>query len=402
MAAPRVSGFLCCVLAAGGALAQEHVEPRKVTLAEAIAAVTTSPGRRAIATRIQAAETAVSAAGAWPPFAFGVATTKSTAHAILTAAVPLPIFGTLGADRDVARGEYDIARAENAAAYLDERQKVSAAWIELARAEARQAVSAEIAENENRLAEATRRRASAGDASRADVLTAETSALHARAEATSAADGIGVASAELAALLSWDPEAPLHAEGGLPEPEVPRAVPATQHPDARAAAARVATERAHVDKAYRARFPALSLDLEADIDDPTLPGTDLRGGLVLEIPLLGHGGDAQHAAELQLRAAELDETAVKKTVQGRLVAVSRRARATAARARTLSRDVVPAQRETASLMQTSYREGQARLLDVLAANRALADAELEAIDALAEAARAAADLEQASGAPGGP
>src|SRR5215468_1309321 len=229
---------MMCLLAAGGALAEERVEPRKVTLAEAIQAIAAAPGRRAVVTRTQAAETAVSAAGAWPPFTLGVSTTANTAHAIVTAAVPLPIFGTLGADRGVARGEFDVARAENAADYLDERQKVSAAWIELARAEARSAVTAEIADNENRLAEATRRRAAAGDASRADVLTAETSALHARAEAVSAADLVGVASAQLAALLSWDPEAPLHAEGGLPEPAPPApAAGAAEHPDARAAAA---------------------------------------------------------------------------------------------------------------------------------------------------------------------
>ena len=141
VAAPRVSLVVCLLAAGGGALAEEHVEPRKVTLAEAIRAIAAAPGRRAVVTRTQAAETAVAAAGAWPPFTLGVATTASTAHAIITAAVPLPVFGTLGADRDVARGEYDVARAENAADYLEERLKVSAAWIELARAEARSAVS---------------------------------------------------------------------------------------------------------------------------------------------------------------------------------------------------------------------------------------------------------------------
>jgi outer membrane protein TolC len=399
-----VGAALLAVAAAPSGRAGADAPPaRAVTLAQARAALAGSPAHRAASLRSRAAGDAVDAAGAWPGFGLGVATTLHTARAIVTSTVPLPVFGTIGASRDAARAELDGARAEEDALALEQRQRATAAWIELARTEARSALAARIAEGTGRLAEIARRRQDAGDAARAEVLIAETAALRARADDRNARLAVEIASVELAALLAWDPDVPLHAEPGLPPPDA--AVPAGAlpdgrgHPEARAAAARVAAEAAHVAQAHRARFPQLGLELEADIDDPTLPGTDLRAGLRLDVPLLGRGGDAERAADGRRRAAELERDATVQRLRARVAAAARRARAAAARSRTLGDEVVPAERDTAALVRTAYREGQARLVDVLAADRALADVELEAVDAQAEAAAAVAELEQALGAP---
>src|SRR4051812_7702046 len=109
------------------ALGRAHAEAppaRAVTLAEVQAAALAAPAHRAAAVRADAAEAAVGAAGAWPAFSVGVATTISTAHAIVTASVPLPVFGTIGAARDAARADRDAARAETAAVALDQRLRL--------------------------------------------------------------------------------------------------------------------------------------------------------------------------------------------------------------------------------------------------------------------------------------
>jgi outer membrane protein TolC len=375
-----------------------------ITLAAAVAAAEGSPEGLAARARTAAAGAAEDAAGAWPATTVGVATTLNTARAILTAALPLPIFGTLGASRGVAHAEAQAASADERLTRLELRRRAEKAWIELARAEARAERSEAAAQREAELAAATRRRFDAGDAARVDVVTAEADARRSRARADAEKAQIAAAAAALAGDLGLDPDAAVHADGGLPAPDEPPALEALRervagHPELRVASTKVDEEGARVQVAHAERWPKLALDIAGAIDDPTLPGSDLRVGLSVEVPLFGKGGEAEQAAAARRGAAEAERAAVRRTVDAELVAAYRGYLAARGRALALAADVVPAQTEAARLARVAYDQGQTGLITALEAARALIDAEIEAIDAKADAAAARADLERAVGGP---
>ena len=375
-------------------------DARPITLDAALAAVGAAPDHRVAAANERAAALDVAAAGAWPATSVSVTTSHKTAHFGLVAAIPLPVFGTLGAARAVARAEHDVARAQVGSTDLGLRRDVTKAWIELARVEARAAISDDDATREEQLAQITAERESSGDASKAEVVQASAAAKRARAQATADRTAIGAASADLARLLGWSPDIALHADGGFPSlDDAPAGAPdVAQHPDARVAAARTDALGARVEEARKARYPHLALDLETAIDDPTLPGNDFRAGLALEIPLFGRTGEAIDAAAARQDAARAELEATTIELAGQRVAAARRYQAARDNARAVAVDVLPAQRQAAEMARAAYKEGQGGLVAVLAADRALADLEAESIDAQAAAAAARADLAWAAGA----
>ena len=380
------------------------VAPRglALTLEAALAAARGSPTLRAAAARQRAAEAGVDAAGAWPATSVGVSTTHRAERAAPVASLPLPIFGTLAANRGVARAEAEVAGTEASAVDLAMRRDVTRAWLELVRAEERADLSAAAVRREAELATITRTRFDAGDASHAEVVAADAVARRARAQSAADRAAISAAAADLAALLGIDPTAPLSAVGGFPAPAPLPPLDRLRtrragHPDARAAAARVGVERAREGEARAARWPELSVDLEAMIDDPGLPGNDYRVGLTLAVPLFGKRGAAEAAAAATGRAARIELERTLATVDAELVAAYRRYQSARDLARALEQDVLPAQRQAAELARAAYREGQGGLVVVLDADRTLADAEGDWIQARADAAVSHAELEWAVG-----
>ncbi len=376
---------------------------RSLTLGDALAAASRAPAHRSADARRAASMAALGAAGAWPATSLAVSTTHRAERAAPTASLPLPIFGTLGANRDVARAELDVARIEESAVNLTLRRDVTRAWLELARAQARADLSAGAARREAELADITRARTDAGDASRAELVAADAASRRARARAAADRAAVAAASADLAAPLGLDPAAPLSAAGGFPV--APVQIPSLEqlrarragHPDARAASARASAERARIAEAHAARWPELSLDLEAIIDDPGLPGNDYRVGLTLALPLFGKRGAAERAAAARHRAALRERDQALAGVNGSLVATYRRYQAARELARALEEEVLPTQRGAAELAREAYREGQGGLVAVLEADRSLADAETEWVDARVNAAVTWAELEWAVG-----
>jgi cobalt-zinc-cadmium efflux system outer membrane protein len=376
--------------------------PRMVTLEQAVAAAGEAPAQRAAAQRTAAAAAGVEAAGAWPATVVGVATATATAREIVTLTVPLPVFGTLRADRAVAEADAGSARVEAAASALTLRHDIQAAWIGLAAAEARAERAEKTAEREEQLAAATRERFAAGDASRFDEVQAEAAAKRARADAGADRAAVAGASAALAGLLGWDLQAVLHADGGLPPLADPPPLPALlaraeAHPDVLVPEARARAEQARVEQAARSRWPVLALDFEADLNDPTLPGNDFRVGPSLELPLLGRGAEREAAAEASRDAALAERDRARREVEARIAQAFGRYQAAAGRARSLESDVLPVQREAADLARLAWREGQAGLVSVLEAERSLLEAEQSWVDAVTEAAQARVDLVAAVG-----
>jgi outer membrane protein TolC len=376
--------------------------PQSVTLAGVADAARSAPARVAAAERADAALAAESAAGAWPATTLGAGHATATAREIVLATIPLPLFGTIGAAVDAAHADTEVARAEDATVALEVRTRAITAWIALARAEATGVRVRETARQADALADIARKRFAAGDAARAEVVQAEAAAARAHAGVDASAATISAASADLAATLGWDPAVPLHAEPGLPEPGTLPPLAALRerapgHPKLRAARARIAAGEARVAVAEKERWPKLALTFEGDLDDPTLPGNDFRVGLEVQVPFFGKTGAAVSAAEASARASDADRRAAHADVDGAIVAAYRRLEAATVKARALAGQALPAQRQAAELAHVAYREGRGGLADVLLADRALTELELELVDSLAEAAQARAELESAVG-----
>ena len=320
----------------------------------------------------------------------------------MVASVPIPVFGTLGANRAVARAEVDLARARLRSVDGDLTREVTAAWLALARAEARAELSVQAAARQDALLEIALTRFEAGDVPKVDVTTARANEARARADANADRAAITSASAQLAALLGWDPIAPLSASGGIPEPgSVPPLAELrsmrSSHPDVRVATAELDVREADVKEERARHRPALSLDLESMIDDPTLPGNDYRVGLTLELPFLGKGSAATRSAVARERTAELAREAIISSIDAAIVAAYHRYVAAVERLRVLSDEVLPAQRLAAKLAREAYTEGQSGLVTVIEAERSLADAEAQGIEARTDAATARAELVWATG-----
>lgn len=391
------------VVATGaGARASGQERARSVTLAAALAAAGRAPELRAATLRTAAASASVGASGGLPPTSLSIGTTSATARAIVTASVPLPVFGTLGANVRVARADVEVARAEQRTGAIDLRLRVTSAWIELAGAQERATLLASSAERGAALATVARRRFEEGDSPRTDAVSAAAAAARSAAAARAAGSGLAAASATLAGLLGWDPTQPLHADPGLAEPEPLGALAtlvsrARTRPSVHLAEARSHFAGAQADEASRARWPELSLEGEADIADPTLPGTEVRGSLAISLPLFSGLGDAQRAAEIRHDAALADLDTERRTARAEVITAYRRWEAVAIEARALAAEVLPATREAASLSRRAYEEGEATLVSVLEAERSLAEVEMELVGARAAAALARAELERASG-----
>lgn len=382
----------------------EEPAPRVVGLDEVLAAARQAPAYAAARAHSHAAAKAVEAVGGLPPTTMTLGTSRLQARFIAGVQVPLPLFGRLGAARDVARAEHQAARADASKVDLVLFHDVTVAWYGLAHSQSRAELAAAQATRATRLAQVAHHRFDAGDVPRQDAVQADAGAARAVAEAKSEQAQVEAASAGLAMLLGWDPTFSLRARGGLPD-RFPSA-PSLQflearldfHPALAAVDAQVAAARARVVAASRDQWPQLSLGTELEAFDPTLPGgPELRTMLNLDLPLFGRRSAARDTAEAERTAAQADRASLLSRERGTLVAAYRRYQAAQLQARNFARDVVPAAEDAARLSEVAYQGGQGGLVSVLDAERALADIKREWVDARLTAATALADLQLATG-----
>ncbi len=331
------------VVAAGGhahVRAQPHA--RSVTLAEALAAAGAAPELRGFALRTEAASATADAAGGLPPTSVSVGATSATARLVVAASVPLPIFGTLGAEERVARAGVEVARAEQRTASSDLRLRLAGAWLDLARAQERLALLGADAERAVALVAVARHRVEEGDAPRADAVSATAAAARTTAVAQAGRAVVEASSSALAGLLGWEPSRLLRAAPGLPTVDEPPSLAALldrarARPSIDLARARSRAAGAEAEQAARACWPELSLEGEAAIADPTLPGTDVRGSLAVALPLFSGRADAQRAAELRHGAALAELVAERRAASADVVTAYRRWEAAAISARARGR-----------------------------------------------------------------
>jgi cobalt-zinc-cadmium efflux system outer membrane protein len=153
----------------------------------------------------------------------------------------------------------------------------------------------------------------------------------------------------------------------------------------------------------RLRFPVVVADLTINMGDPTLATpqgnipTDIIGGATFELPVLSLHRGAIARAQAQRGLADATLTVDAAHLRADLVDAYRRTDAAGTRARALQGRALPALEEARALTEESYRAGRADLVRVLEAQRAVVDARLSEVEAIATWARAFADLERAAG-----
>lgn len=206
------------------------------------------------------------------------------------------------------------------------------------------------------------------------------------------------ARAELAGQLGWPPTAPLQLQpesAVVPPPDEPApdapvdvliAEAMQQHPELRAARARVASQAAAVEASRLADRPSLSLQLDQgrSRDRFGQRPASLSIGLALTVPLIDGGQRSalrsQAGAELGGRRAELQ--ALERDV-AQAVWVARQALQTQRRSIELAQQMQAAARDLLEAETQAFLAGESDMFDVLDARSSLDEASIELLTARA-------------------
>jgi len=352
--------------------------------------------------RIAAAE--IDVAGTYPnPTVYGASSTQA-ARLSAGAMLPLLIFGQRGLAMDAARADADTTRTETLMAWVDARWATERAFVELWRSERALAARKDASALVVKLDAAVTGRAEVGSGPQIDALRAHAERLSVEADAMAASAQVRVAAAALARWTGDPPDVDLHVDGNPSTPDAPpplatllTQLSASVHvkrefDDARASRMRASRERG-------LNRPLMLLDLGADAFDSSLPATNLRAQLAIEVPLFNQRGGFIDRERANEDVAMSRQRAVLARVSSELVGAYRSYEAATDREKVLTEAVLPASEASVHAMQDAYDLGRSALLALLDAQRALLITRVDAIEATATRAAAWADVQHALGSP---
>src|SRR5260221_464010 len=224
------------------------------------------------------------------------------------------------------------------------------------------------------------------------------------AEPLAAKTGVAAAAARLAMWLGAGDRAPLRAVGAPDLGPLPPDTEALQgllarHPALERDRAQAAAAAARVRSEQRLRWPVVNAQISVAQADPTLPGTDVIGGLSFEAPVLSQRGGAIARARAEQGLAEATTDVDARRLGLQLVDATQQAPGASLRAQALGKKVLPALEEARRMTEEGYRDGRVDLLRVLETQRALLEGRLAYVDARSTSQRALADVERALGVP---
>lgn len=310
--------------------------------------------------------------------------------------------GKRGLRADAARGRLAAARAEVQARRRSIADEVRRRFYETL---ASQANVAALRDWERRLAETEQialRLQKGGEAAGYDRRRVARERATATSRLRQAEADAARAQHALRALLGVEPDAAIVAAGSvLPDP--PRPVQAylaglASRPDMRALAARADASRHEEKLAQRDRLPDVTLSAGMkQIDRGPLGDSGVVFGVSLPLPLFDRGQGASRRAAGRAEALAAERSLRLARAQGDVRGLWQQASALHAAAEEFRREALEGSRRLAEIARAAYRGGEAGILELLDAQRSLADAELRALE-LETAARAAAlELELAGG-----
>jgi len=385
------------------ARADEPVE-QGISLAAARALATQSGPDVLLAQRREVvARAQVDAAGALGNPTLTIDSARLSARLTTGISVPVPLFGQRSTAVAAARADAEAVRLDTEALRLDARWTATRAWLDLWEAQERARTAGTAATEAERLAGIAQERFAAGSAPRLDVVRTSADRARAHAEALATEMNVAAAAARLAMWLGSNEGRALRAEGtpdlGLLPSEESAHERVIAHPTLARDRAQTGAAILHLRAEQRLRWPVVNAQVTVSQGDPTLPGTDVIGGLSFEAPVLSQRGGAIARARAEQALAEGTTELEGRRLSAQLSDSYQQAKAAELRARALGQEVLPALEEARRMTEEGYRDGRVDLLRVLEAQRAVLDGRAGYVEAEAEWQRALADVEHALGAP---
>src|SRR4051812_45620070 len=265
------------------------IERAGISLAAAReAAVRQAPDVALARDRQEIARTQVDIAGALANPTVTLSSATQTARLGTGLSLPVPLFGQRATAVTAALADSEAAGLEVEATRYEARWNATLAWLDLWEAEERSRLLSEAAGDAARVATIASEKFKAGTAPRVEVLRTAADRERVRADAALAAALVPAAAARLTIAIGSSTSGREWAASGKPDLALADAdLSAFQkgivdHPALRLDRARIAASAAHVRAEQRARWPVVAADLTVNWRDPTLPATDVIGGISLE------------------------------------------------------------------------------------------------------------------------
>ena len=397
---PFAGILLAAALVAGHAQAQDQ---RHISYAEVLnLAANVSPTMRVARAEENVIASDVGIAGVIAnPTLFG-GTSTQTAKFSVGVSVPLAILGQRGAAIRASQAGVDSAHIGTESIQSDSRAGAAHAYVALWLTERIAQARAKAEELVTRLDQAVNARVQLGGAPEVERTRSNALKLRAHADAIQAAQLVRAAAADLGRWIGESDASELRTSDVPATPDTPPPLSvllarvahgpavARERAAAHAALARADRERALVR-------PALTLDVGMDIMDPTLPTTNYRAQLGVELPLFTQRAPFIQREDRSAAAAEQRARYQISALSSDLIVAYRTFEAATASKVTLQQAGVPAAQAAARSTEESYSLGRATLEAVLDADRTLIDVELTLLDASAARANAWIDVEHAMG-----
>jgi outer membrane protein TolC len=335
-----------------------------------------------------------------------VGTTQDGARETVSFYAFLPFFGRRQAAVATSEALAKVADVNIAVARLDARLAVALAWIDLWLAEQTAQLADLSRARRDRLLEIATERFHAGSAPRLDEIRARADALRQRAEVDALVPLQRAAGARLAFLLGRDvqkQDSELTTVGSLPKVDGMTALevllPKLQgHPAFLTAQASAVAEGVAVKTQRRQLWPFLGVQAGAALNERGKSGSsanDLNAAVLIEVPVYGVP-QLKHARASQ-RAALDNMNIVMRRLSIGVVETHAQLEAASRRARAAVEEVVPSAEEMSQLAFEAYHEGSIDMTAAITTEQAYFDAQLAALQAQAECARASARLRHATG-----
>jgi len=329
-------------------------------------------------------------------------TSTQAARLSVGLALPLNVLGQRGAAIRASEADFAAARVGTQATESDVRSAAAHAFVALWLAERRANARAEAEQLAKWIDDAVATRVQLGGAPQVEGVRSRALRLRAHADAVEAAQLVAATAADLGRWIGATDASELRTQG---DPQVPASAPPLaallervgQGPAVVREQAAAHAARARADRERALARPALTLEVGLDARDPTLPATNYRAQLGVEVPVFTLRGPYVEREERSAAAAEVRALWEASILHSDLLVAYRTFEATTARRDVLEQAGLPAALAAARSTQESYSLGHASLEALLDADRSLIDTELSLLEAQAARANAWIDVEHATG-----
>lgn len=365
------------------------------SLSDALSAAgATAPSLDAASAGLQAAQSARVVAGLRPNPSIvtetenvaGTGVYRGSRSAETTAGLELPIEmgGKRSARIAVANARTDRAQIDQAIASADLRLRVTQAYIEAASAERKVELAKDQLDLANQSEHAAKARVTSGSASPIEQQRADVMRVNAEVGLAAAQRSATGAKQRLALLIgkpvdgaldhSWFERVGIYGPTAVTEVDGTLAY-AAAGADLRVADAMVRTARAN-------RVPDITVSASARRLAATNDNAAVFG-LTIPFPVFNSGSAALSQAQAERRQAEAQQRTIALEIQREIEAARVEAANAAERARATTGPALAAAAEAARIARIGYAQGKFGQLDLIEAERTLAETRSEAIDALA-------------------